>query len=164
LPNFPGSFFDLKVTRGRADEMRVAPKTRLDPLVRLSEKNETQQLQKLAAATRQLEEANQRVEAARAESRREHRSTDAVAFWQIAESAQVRALAEERLAEKNANAAAEALKTTQDGYRETQLRTKSLRNAADNRRTLIVREMDRKEARQNEDAFLYARKNKGQAA
>ncbi len=136
----------------------MAPRTRLDPALKLQEHRETHSLQVLADANRQAAAADEALLAARKRAAHDQRLSGALAAdWQIAESAHAKALAEVATAQRSAQAAAQAAGTSRNHYIAIHAKAEALRRLLQARREEAVRIIDAAETRETEELFLMRR-------
>lgn len=126
-------------------------KTRLDPVLRLREKEEEAAAIALAGAAAKVKEALEAVERATLEARRNALESGSAADWDLRELAQQRAL--ERLERAKADHAA-ALTAEEEARRSLEVahqRTEAVRRVADARRAEARAEADRKERKEMDE-------------
>ncbi len=112
----------------------MAPRTRLDPVVRLEEHREERSLQALAAANRQVQAARLALEHARDKATQDHRQAGPAGLWELVESAHVHAQRALSEAEKQAHSAQNAQGTSRQAYLSAYARAEAIRRVATTRR------------------------------
>ena len=78
----------------------MRPRTRLDPVIKIEEKNEERKLHEMAAANRKVKSAEEALLGARDAARTDHRRSAPATDWLLAEIAHTRALSDVRNAER----------------------------------------------------------------
>jgi flagellar protein FliJ len=129
----------------------VPPKTRLDVVVRLRERDEDRARRELADAQRQASAAEAAFREAALRAKHDARSRGTAADWELAESAHTRALWDARQAEHAVTAASEVVGTTRKTYIGAHSRAEALRRIVDTRRDEAVREADKAERKVLDD-------------
>jgi flagellar export protein FliJ len=159
LPGRPGRNDSLNLWKGVAEERGVPPKTRLDAVVRIRERDEdtariqlSEDQRKQLAAVAALEEAKTR---ARHDARTSGRAMD----WELADRAHQRALLDARLAEHAVTAAAEKVGSSREKYVTAYARAEAMRRVVETRRADIVKEAEKTEAKRLDEmaTILFAR-------
>src|SRR5687768_6269367 len=121
----------------------MAPRTRLDPVIRLEEHREERSLQALAAANRQLQEAQKLLEHARTQAKEDHRQAGPAGLWELVDSAHVHARRALNDAEKHADSAQNVQGTSRQAYLNAYTRAEAIRRVATTRREEKLREDDK---------------------
>ncbi|AKU93005.1 hypothetical protein [Vulgatibacter incomptus] len=129
----------------------MAPKTRLDAVVRIREHQEQEARLALASAAASTRQARERVRALREASLREAGPRSALE-WEIAQAASFRMLDAIRLAESVVLDAEARERAAKAGFEAAHRAAESVRRAAESRREAIVREQEKAE-RKELDAF-----------
>jgi flagellar export protein FliJ len=137
----------------------VPPKTRLDAVVKIRERDEdtariqlSEDQRKQLAAVQALAEAKER---ARHDARTSGRAMD----WDLADRAHQRALLDARLAEHAVNAASEKVGSSRDKYVAAYAKAEAMRRVVETRRADIVKENEKAEAKRLDEmaTLLFAR-------
>jgi hypothetical protein len=144
----------LKSRLGRAEATFMRPKTRLDPVVELEERNEERRLREMADASRKARSAEEALVGAQAAARADHRRRAPATDWMLAESAHARALNDVRAAEQAVKSAAEAEGASRKLYTAAHSKAEALRRVAQARVDEILTERAKAETRELDDAGL----------
>jgi flagellar biosynthesis chaperone FliJ len=142
----------------------MRPKTRLDPVIKLEEKNEERRLLDMAAAGRKVKSAEEALTGARREAQTDHRRPARAVDWLLAEIAHTRALHDVRTAEHEVQSASAAEGTSRALYAEAHSKAESLRRAAQARVDEIVAARSKSEAREMDDLGLVSFQGRPRAA
>ncbi len=125
----------------------MMPRTRLDKVVQLREKEEGDALAHLARAQAQVQAARNRLERAVSAAQTDGRAPGRAALWQLEEAAHRRALLVVRAARGEVSAAVERQDSASSGYREARQDAEAVRRAADRKRAELVSREARRERR-----------------
>lgn len=112
--------------------------TRLDAVVKIREKDEEQARRVLADAQRQAEAARQAAEEARERARHDGRAPGLASQWDLADSANARALQEASVADQKVQAAGDHLNKSQQKYAGAYRRAEVIRRVATARRSELM--------------------------
>jgi flagellar export protein FliJ len=126
----------------------VPPKTRLDAVVKLRERDEDRARRELAEAQRQAQAAEQALRDAETRARHDARSSGTAADWALADHAHARALVEARQAERAAKAATDRLGSSRSHYVGMRARAEAVRRIVEVRRAEIVSQAETAERKQ----------------
>ena len=135
----------------------MAPRTRLDPVIRLEEHREERSLQALAAANRRLQEAQNLLEQARTQAKEDHRQAGSAGLWELVDSAHVHARHALHDAEKHAHSAQNVQGTSRQAYLSAYARAEAIRRVATTRREEKVLQDDRAAEKEVGDLMLMRR-------
>lgn len=140
----------------------MAPKTRLDALVKLRERVEDQAKIALAQARQKTQKAEELLKQAQARAAIDHRVAGTAALWQDAESARVRALAEVKRAREGCQAARDAEEKQRRAFELAHRDAEAVRRAAESKRQEIVKAAERAERKQFDElaAIQFGRRDK----
>jgi flagellar biosynthesis chaperone FliJ len=108
----------------------MRPKTRLDPVIKLEEKNEERKLLEMAAAGQRAKSAEAALSDAQERARADHRRSATAWDWQLAELAHARALHDVSSAEFNVRSANAEVATTREAYKKVHSKAEALRRVA----------------------------------
>ncbi|MDX2022247.1 MAG: hypothetical protein SF187_18570 [Deltaproteobacteria bacterium] len=136
----------------------MAPRTRLDPVVRLEEHREERSLQQLAAANRQLMAAQKALQDAQDEAKQDHRTPGPACLWDVAEHAHSHARFAVERATQQAQQAQSAQGSSRTQYLSIHARAEAIRRVATNRREEMIKEGEKAAAREVEDMMLMRRR------
>lgn len=136
----------------------MAPKTRLDPVVRLEEHREESSLLQLAAANRKLIAAKSALQDAQEQADQDHRTPGPACLWDVADSAHAHARNAVEYASRQADAAQTAQGSSRTQYLSVHARAEAIRRVATSRREELVREGEKSSAREVEDMMLMRRR------
>jgi len=125
----------------------MMPKTRLDKLVQLREREEDDAAVDLARAQQKLHAARERLEQAVEASRADGRAPGDAALWELEENAHRRALQLVHKAEGEVSTAAVKREDASLCYREARQDAETVRRVADRKRAELRLELVRKERR-----------------
>ncbi len=125
----------------------MMPRTRLDRLVQLREREEDDAAVDLARAQHTLHQAHERLEQAVEAARADGRAPGRAALWELEENAHRRALQLVRAAEGEVTTAAVKREDASSSYREARQDAETVRRVADRKRAEILLEMGRRERR-----------------
>jgi flagellar export protein FliJ len=125
----------------------MMPKTRLDKLVMLREKEEGDALAHLGRARAQVQAARDRLERAVCAAQTDGRGHGRAALWQLEEAAHRRALQSLRAAQGEVSAAVERQESASSGYREARQDAETMRRAAGRMRAELKSHEARRERR-----------------
>ncbi len=125
----------------------MTPRTRLDRLVQLREKQEDDALVGLARARAHVDEARARLQLAEHAARADGRARDRAELWQLEEAAHRRALQVVRRAQGEVSAAVDRHQTASVGYREARQDAEAMRRVAERKRAELVQVETRRERR-----------------
>lgn len=135
----------------------MAPRTRLDPVVRLEEHREERSLKALADANRQVLSAQQTLEQARSRANEDHRAAGPSHFWELADAAHQHARRAVADAERGAQAAESAQGVSRKAYLSAHARAEAIRRVAESRREEKQRHELRTDEREVQDLQLMRR-------
>lgn len=135
-------------------------RTRLDAVVKVREREEDKAAQTMAKAESAVRAAQQKLDAAHERSMVDHRSKNDVSQWEVQELAQRRALADERVAQKELVAVQRAAVEVRHLYTKAHQQAEVVRRVADARREEQARDEARKETKQLDEvaSLLFVRK------
>lgn len=125
----------------------MMPRTRLDKLVQLREREEDDAAVGLARAQHTLHAARERLERAVEASRADGRAPGDAALWELEEAAHRRALQRVRVAEGEVSSAAVRREDASLTYREARQDAETVRRVADRKRAELLAELSRRERR-----------------
>jgi flagellar export protein FliJ len=138
----------------------VPPKTRLDAVVKLRERDEDRARRELAEAQRHAQAADQALRDAETRARHDARSSGTAADWELADHSHARALVEARQAERAAKAATERLGSSRSHYVGMRARAEAVRRIVEVRRAELVSQAETAERKQlDEIATLLFNRN-----
>jgi flagellar export protein FliJ len=139
----------------------AAPRTRLDPLVRIRKRTEDGALSVLATARRALGLAQERLAGAIRDSRQDYRDQDDSSFWMVEEAAHGRALQVASTARLDVSRAAAGEAAAREGYGEARRQAEVVRRVAERKRADTLRGLAKLELRRLDElgtvAFQRAR-------
>jgi flagellar export protein FliJ len=137
----------------------VPPKTRLDAVVKIREKEEDTARIQLSEDQRRELAAIQALAEARERARHDARTSGRAMDWDLADRAHQRALLDARLAEHAVNAAAEKVAASRENYVGAYSKAEAMRRVVETRRTELQKEAEKKEAKQLDEmaALLFSR-------
>jgi flagellar export protein FliJ len=137
----------------------VPPKTRLDAVVKLRERDEDKARRDLADAQRHAQAADQALRDAESKARHDARARGTAAHWELADHAHARALVEARQAERAANAATERLGSSRTHYAGVRARAEAARRIVEVRRAEVVSQAESAERKQLDEiaTLLFTR-------
>jgi propanediol dehydratase small subunit len=150
----PLSFFwnqSLKRIAGRAEELSVRPKIRLDAAVKLEERHEEARLTEMSEAGRQLKAAEEDLAQRRARAVQDERRSSSASDWLLTELSHTRVLSDVRVAETAVSQATVASSASRDRYAAAYNRAEALRRVAATRVGEILRARDRTERREQDE-------------
>jgi len=136
------------------------PRTRLDKLVQLREREEDHAAVGLARAQHRLHAARERLERAVEASRADARVPGDAAHWELEEAAHGRALQLVRVAEGEVSSASVRREDASASYRDARQDAETVRRAADRKRAELILELSRRE-RRSLDEVATLRFNRG---
>ena len=125
----------------------MPPKTRLDAVVKIRERDEDTARIQLAEAQRKELAARKALDEAKARARHDARTSGRAVDWELADRAHQRALLDARLAEHAANAASEKVGTSQKAYVGAYAKAEAMRRVVETRRADIIREDEKADAK-----------------
>jgi len=125
----------------------MMPRTRLDKLVQLREREEDDAAVDLARAQHTLHAARERLEQAVVASRADRRAPGDAALWELEENAHRRALQLVRVAEGEVSSASVQREDASLSYREARQDAETVRRVADRKRAELLLERVRRERR-----------------
>jgi flagellar biosynthesis chaperone FliJ len=134
--------------------------TRLDSVVRLREREEEKAAQAVGRAERAVHSAMAKVEAAHDRAMADFRVKNDISQWELQELAQHRAVAEEKKAQREAEAARQAALQVRSVYTRAHQRAEVVRRVSETRRDEAQREESRLETKNLDDvaAMMFVRK------
>ncbi len=113
-----------------AETKDMRPRTRLDPVIKIEEKNEERKLREMAAANRKVKSAEEALVGARDAARTDHRRAASATDWMLAENAHTRALSEVRKAEREVKVATDEEGKARGAYTIAHSKAEALRRVA----------------------------------
>jgi len=125
----------------------MMPRTRLDKLVQLREREEGDAAVDLARAQHSLHQARERLEQAVEAARTDGRASGRAALWELEEAAHRRALQRVRAAQGEVSTAAVKREDASLSFREARQDAETVRRVAERKRTELVLELSRRERR-----------------
>ncbi len=125
----------------------MMPRTRLDKLVQLREREEDDAAVDLARAQHGLRKARERLEQAVEASRADGRAAGQAALWELEENAHRRALQLVRTAEGEVSSAAEKRDGARASYTEARQDAETVRRVAGRKRAELLLELAKRERR-----------------
>lgn len=155
----PAQSDPLNVRASDAEEWFVPPKTRLDAVVRIREKDEdTARIQLSEDQRRQLAAVAALAEA-RERARHDARTSGRAMDWELADRAHQRALLDARIAEHAVSAADEKVGTSRANYVAAYAKAEAMRRVVETRRADILKEAEKAEAKRLDEmaTLLFAR-------
>jgi flagellar export protein FliJ len=126
----------------------VPPKTRLDAVVKIRERDEDTARIALSEDQRRQLAAVAALEEAKARARHDARTSGRAMDWDLADRAHQRALLEARLAEHAVTAADEKVGTSRQKYVTAYSKAEAMRRVVETRRADMVKEAEKAEAKQ----------------
>jgi flagellar export protein FliJ len=137
----------------------VPPKTRLDAVVKVREREEDTARIQLSEDQRKQLAAAAALEEAKARARHDARTSGRAVDWDLADRAHQRALLDARLAEHAANAATEKVGNSRDKYVAAYAKAEAMRRVVETRRADIIKEREKAEAKRMDEmaTLLFAR-------
>jgi flagellar biosynthesis chaperone FliJ len=154
-----GRKVSLNLSEGGAEEPDVPPKTRLDAVVKIRERDEDTARIQLSEDQRRQLAAAKALEDARTRARHDARTSGRAVDWDLADRAHQRALHDARLAEHAANAAQEKVATSREKYVGAYAKAEAMRRIVETRRADIVKEEAKAEEKERDELTTqrYAR-------
>jgi flagellar export protein FliJ len=149
----------LNLQASDAEEWFVPPKTRLDAVVRIREKDEDTARIQLSEDQRRQLAAVAALEEARTRARHDARTSGRAQDWDLADRAHQRALLDARIAEHAVSAADEKVGTSRANYVAAYSKAEAMRRVVETRRADIIREAEKAEAKRLDEmaTLLFAR-------
>jgi flagellar export protein FliJ len=149
----------LNLWASDAEERFVPPKTRLDAVVKIREKDEDTARIQLSEDQRQQLAAVAALEEARARARHDARTSGRAMDWDLADRAHQRALVDARVAEHAVNAADQKVGTSRANYVAAYAKAEAMRRVVETRRADIIKEAEKAEAKQLDEmaTLLFSR-------
>jgi flagellar biosynthesis chaperone FliJ len=132
----------------------MRPRTRLDPVIKIEEKNEERKLHEMAAANRKVKSAEEALLGARDAARTDHRRSATATDWLLAEIAHTRALSDVRNAERAMKSATAEEGATRAAYTVAHSKAEALRRVAQTRVDEILSAREKAESRELDDIGL----------
>jgi flagellar export protein FliJ len=129
----------------------MPPATRLDPLLKLKEREQQRRLVDLSNATRALQAAQQRVEDLRRAAARSDLQSGPVELWMLREESHQRALRELQRAREAVTATDKACQVARAAFLTAKRTVETFRKATERKRAEIVREIERSEQKTLEE-------------
>jgi flagellar export protein FliJ len=126
----------------------VPPKTRLDAVVKIRERDEDTARIQLSEDQRKQLAAVAALEEAKARAREDARSSGRAMDWELADRAHQRALLDARLAEHAVTAAAQKVETSRAQYVGAYSKAEAMRRIVETRRADMAKEAEKKESKQ----------------
>jgi flagellar biosynthesis chaperone FliJ len=154
----------LKSRLRHAEAKVMRPKTRLDPVIKLEEKNEERRLQEMAAAARQRQSAEEALSGAKRAATTDHRHLAPAMDWQLAEIAHTRALHDVRTAEHAVKSATASEASSRKLYTAAHSKAEALRRVAQARVDEIIAAREKTETREMDEVGLVLFNNHGPRA
>jgi hypothetical protein len=139
-------------------EPAMAPKTRLDPLVKWKERELDAARRALAARLKALADTRERIEKAQRDLTALPRGATNVDQLELIDRAVVRARKDLERATAEAEVAAKAVATAQVAVTEVHRRVEIFRRASERQRTVLIQEAERSERRTLDELALLLRK------
>ncbi len=139
----------------------MRPRTRLDPVIKIEEKNEERKLHEMAAANRKVKSAEDALDGARDAARTDHRRAAAATDWMLAESAHTRALSEVRNAERAVKAASAEEGAARGAYTIAHSKAEALRRVAQARVDEVLAAREKAETRELDEIGLVTFNSNG---
>ncbi len=152
----------LKSRPGGAETKDMRPRTRLDPVIKIEEKNEEHKLREMAEANRHVKSAEDALAGARDAARTDHRRTAPANDWMLAEIAHTRTLSEVRNAERAVKTAADAEGAARGAYTIAHSKAEALRRVAQTRVDEILAAREKAETRELDEIGLVTFNGVGQ--
>lgn len=155
----PGKNDSLNLRASDAEEQVVPPKTRLDAVVRIREKDEDTARIQLSEDQRKQLAAVAALEEARTRARHDARTSGRAMDWELADRAHQRALLDARIAEHAVNAAEEKVGSSRANYVAAYAKAEAMRRVVETRRADIISEAEKAEAKRLDEmaTLLFAR-------
>jgi flagellar biosynthesis chaperone FliJ len=132
----------------------MRPRTRLDPVIKIEEKNEEHKLHEMAAANRKVKTAEAALTDARDAARSDHRRAASATDWMLAENAHTRALSEVRKAERAMMAATDEEGKARGAYTIAHSKAEALRRVAQARVDEILTAREKAETKELDEIGL----------
>ena len=149
----------LNLRASDAEEWFVPPKTRLDAVVKIREKDEDTARIQLSEDQRRQLAAVAALEEARSRARHDARTSGRAMDWDLADRAHQRALLDARIAEHAVTAAEEKVGTSRANYVAAYAKAEAMRRVVETRRSDIIKEREKAEAKQLDEmaTLLFGR-------
>lgn len=138
----PAHDFTLNRAAAIADRTIVPPKTRLDVVVKLRERDERNARLELANAQRALMAAERALVDAMELAQHDARGSGRAVDWELADAAHARALHDARQAERAALAASDHLGSSRKQFHGARARAEAMRRTVDARRAEVARDAE----------------------
>ena len=132
----------------------MRPRTRLDPVIKIEEKNEERKLHEMAEANRNVKSAEEALVGARDAARTDHRRAAPATDWMLAEIAHTRALSEVRKAERAVKLATDAEGAARGAYTVAHSKAEALRRVAQARVDEILAAREKAESKELDEIGL----------
>ena len=129
-------------------------KTRLDAVLRLSERKEEEALEVLAKARRATELAQAAADRALREMRKDSRGSASAAVWALDEAANQSARRQVKVAQEKVAQCQTVAQKAQAQHLSAHQKTRTLQRVADHRRGELQQELDRKERRNTDELAM----------
>jgi flagellar biosynthesis chaperone FliJ len=139
----------------------MRPRTRLDPVIKIEEKNEERKLHEMAAANRKVKSAEEALLGARDAARTDHRRSATATDWLLAEIAHTRALSDVRNAERAVKSATVEEGASRVAYTAAHSKAEALRRVAQARVDEILTARAKAESRELDDIGLVTFNSQG---
>jgi flagellar biosynthesis chaperone FliJ len=137
-----------------AEAKDMRPRTRLDPVIKIEEKNEERKLHEMAAANRKVKSAEAALTDARDAARGDHRRAATATDWMLAENAHTRALSEVRKAERAMKMASDEEGKARGAYTIAHSKAEALRRVAQARVDEILTAREKAESKELDEIGL----------
>jgi flagellar biosynthesis chaperone FliJ len=137
-----------------AEAKDMRPRTRLDPVIKIEEKNEERKLHEMAAANRKVKSAEAALTDARDAARTDHRRAAPATDWMLAENAHTRALSDVRKAERAAKLAVDEEGAARGAYTIAHSKAEALRRVAQARVNEILTAREKEESKELDEIGL----------
>lgn len=141
----------------------MRPRTRLDPVIKIEEKNEERKLREMAEANRKAKSAEEALVGARDAARTDHRRAAPATDWMLAENAHTRALSDVRKAEREVTVANDEEGKARGAYTIAHSKAEALRRVAQARVDEILATREKAESKELDEIGLVTfNSNSGQ--
>jgi flagellar export protein FliJ len=144
----PGKKDSLNLSARDAEELSVPPKTRLDAVVKIRERDEDTARIQLSEDQRRQLAAVAALSQARERAREDARTSGRASDWDLADRAHQRALIDARIAEHAVTAADEKVGNSRANYVAAYSKAEAMRRVVETRRADMVKEAEKAEAKQ----------------
>jgi len=151
----------LKWFTDGAEAKDMRPRTRLDPVIKIEEKNEERKLREMAAANHKVKSAEEALVGARDAARSDHRRASSATDWMLAENAHTRALSEVRKAEREVKVATDEEGKARGAYTIAHSKAEALRRVAQARVDEILAAREKAESKELDEIGLVTFNSNG---